>query len=309
MTDATGIVRVVCAQLSPVLGELAGNQDRVLAAVCSARADRADVVVLPELATSGYVFQSSEEAASVALAADDAFFGRVAELLAGTNSIVVVGFCERGPGSTLWNGAALIDRSGVVTVYRKTHLWDRETLVFTPGQDPAPIVETVHGRIGILICYDLEFAEMPRALAIAGADLIAVPTNWPSGEHPSDERAAEVIYAQAAARSNGVFIACCDRAGVERGQAWTEGSVIVDQFGWVCAAATSGGRAGPGESGVGESRVGESGVGESSARDPALPVPTARADVFPRLARDKSISPHNDLLGDRRPELYARGQK
>lgn len=298
MTDATGVARIVCVQLAPVLGELAGNQDRVLAAVRSARADRADVIVLPELATSGYVFRSQEEAATVALPADAPFFARLAGLLAGSDTVVVLGFCEQGPGTTLWNSAALVDRTGVVTVYRKTHLWDRETLVFTAGHDPAPVVDTVHGRIGILICYDLEFAEMPRSLAVGGADLIAVPTNWPLGEHPPDERAAEVIYAQAAARSNGLFIACCDRAGVERGQAWTQGSVIVDQFGWVCAAATSGGRTDAGGPGTG-----------SRAPDPELPVQTARADVFLHLARDKSISPHNDLLGDRRTDLYARGHR
>jgi len=80
----------------------------------------------------------------------------------------------------------------------------------------------------------MEFAETPRACAVAGADLIAVRTNWPLQEHPPEERAAKVICAQAAAPSNGVFIACCARAGVERCQAWIQGSVIVDQFGWVC---------------------------------------------------------------------------
>lgn len=71
--------------------------------------------------------------------------------------------------------------------------------MFTPGQDPEPIVETVHGRIEIRSATTLEFAETPPARAIAGADLIAVRTNWPLREHPPEERPAKVICAQAAA--------------------------------------------------------------------------------------------------------------
>lgn len=284
--DPTRVTRVVCAQLDPVVGDLPANQDKCLDAVRAAVADGADVVVLPELSTSGYVFESVAEARSLAIPQDHEFFGRLAGLLAGTDTIVVVGFCELGPSGTLWNSAAMVGADGVIAVYRKTHLWDRETLFFEPGADPAPVIDTPHGRLGILICYDLEFAEMPRALALAGADLIAVPTNWPLGEHPDDERAAEVIYAQAAARANGVFVAVCDRSGVERGQEWTEGTVVIDQFGWVRAAATGGGRPVDGS---------------------AIGTETARADLFPRLARDKAISPHNDLLGDRRVDIYAKG--
>ena len=162
-------------------------------------------------------------------------------------------------------------------VYRKSHLWDRETLVFTAGDEPPPVIDTPHGRLGVMICYDAEFPEMPRMLALAGADLIAVPTNWPVGEHPASDRVAEVVMMQAAARTNGVFIACCDRAGTELGQDWNEASVIVDQFGWVVA-----------ETQPGTGRV------------------TVTADVFPRRARDKASSPRNDWLQDRRPDVYRR---
>jgi predicted amidohydrolase len=275
----TGVARVRCDQLAPVLGDLAANSEMVLAAVGRALEDGVDVLVLPELATSGYVFRGAAEAAAVAIPVTDPLFDRVATLLVGTDSVVVFGFCEAEDGATglLRNSVALVDASGVRAVYRKTHLWDRETLVFAPGDDLPPVVETAHGRIGLLVCYDMEFPEMPRALASAGADLIAVPTNWPVGAHPERDRVAEVIAAQAAARTNGVFIACCDRAGTERGQDWNEASVIVDQFGWV--AAETDGHGGPA---------------------------SVTADVFPGLARDKSTSPHNDWLADRRPELYAR---
>ncbi|MCU1425453.1 MAG: Hydrolase [Microbacteriaceae bacterium] len=273
--SATGVARIVCEQISPVVGELTANLASIIAAVHRALDARADVIVLPELATSGYVFASLEEARTQALTGDDPFFTAVVDLLHGTDTVVVFGFCELAPRGVLYNSAALVTAEGVAAIYRKTHLWDRETLVFTRGDQPPPVITTVHGRIGIAICYDLEFSEMPRALALAGADLLAVPTNWPLGDHPAGERHAEIIIAQAAARTNGAFIAICDRAGLERGQAWNEGSVVIDQFGWVQAVA-------------------------SDAEHPS-----ATADVFLNLARDKAISPHNNLLADRRPDVYS----
>ena len=272
----SGITRVRCDQVSPVLGDVEANAALVVAAVERALTDRVDVLVLPELVTCGYVFRGRDEALRSAITTDDPLFVRIRELLDGTDTVVVFGFGER-QGQRVRNSVAVVDASGTRTVYRKTHLWDRETLVFDVGDEAPPVVDTVHGRIGVLVCYDMEFPEMPRMLALAGADLIAVPTNWPVGEHPERDRVAEVIAAQATARGNGVFIACCDRAGTERGQDWNEASVIVDQFGWVVAEAPT-----------------------------AAGSTAVTADVFPTLARDKSTSPHNDWLGDRRPALYER---
>ena len=93
--------------------------------------------------------------------------------------MVVGGFCELGEGGRLFNSAAVVDRSGVLAVYRKLHLWNDESSWFTPGSEPAPVVDTVHGRIGVGVCYDIEFPELTRGLALAGADLVALPTNWP----------------------------------------------------------------------------------------------------------------------------------
>ena len=88
------------------------------------------------------------------------------------------------PTAVIYNSAAVVDSSGVRAVYRKTHLWDRERLIFTPGAELPPVVETAHGRIGVLICYDLEFPELPRSLALRGADLICAPVNWPLIDPP-----------------------------------------------------------------------------------------------------------------------------
>ncbi|MFG2359960.1 nitrilase-related carbon-nitrogen hydrolase [Streptomyces sp. NPDC048521] len=268
-----GVARVVCEQLAPRVGDLNHNKELVRDAVRRALSDRADIVVLPELTTSGYVFADAEEARRTAIGADDPFFADLRAMLAGTDTVLVLGFCEDG-GDTLYNSAAVVDAGGVRAVYRKTHLWDRETLFFTPGERMAPVVSTPHGRIGVLICYDMEFPEMPRRLAMAGADLIAVPTNWPLEDHPTGERPAEIIQAQAAARANGLYIACADRSGTERGQQWTQGTAVINQYGWITAAAT----------GTGHRVV---------------------TDLFLHLSREKALSPHNDLLGDRRTDLYA----
>lgn len=265
------MTRIVCRQLAPRVGELGPNCELSVQAVSDAVAQGAEVVVLPELVTSGYVFESRQEAASMAITPDHELFGFWADAAAG-QAVVVGGFCEEGSDGLLYNSAAVVDRSGLVTVYRKVHLWDREKLVFEPGGEPPPVIDTAVGRIGVLICYDLEFAEMTRMLALAGAELVAVPTNWPAVDRPAGERPPEVVIAMAAARTNRMFIACCDRTGTERGQEWTAGTSVIDASGWVLASADE--------------------------QDVAL------ADVDLAETRSKSLTELADLLGDRRPELY-----
>ena len=162
-------------------------------------------------------------------------------------------------------------------MYRKAHLWDAEKKIFTPGDGSPPVVELPFGNVGLMICYDLEFPEWVRLAALGGADLIAAPVNWPASASPPPpgERAGEVVSAQAAAWSNGVFVAVADRCKTERGVDWVGGSVIVSHRGYPAA--------GP--------------VCENRAA-----VLTAAVDL--RLARDKRNSERNDLFTDRRPDLY-----
>lgn len=265
------MTRVTCYQLAPRIGDLEANRALTVRAIREAVAAGADVVVLPELATSGYCFASREEAFSVAITPAHPLFAEwAAEVRNG--AVVIAGFCELGDGGLLYNSAALIDESGAVAVYRKTHLWDREKLVFHPGEHSPPVVDTRFGRIGILICYDLELPELPRGLALRRADLIVAPSNWPLVSRPPGERPPEVVAAMAAARANHVFFACCDRTGEERGVSWTAGTVLIDELGWVVAESD--------------------GVG------------MATADLDLVRARVKAIGPRNDALADRRPELY-----
>ena len=268
-------VRIACQQLAPRVGDLRGNRAVSVAAVREAVAQGAEMIVLPELVTSGYVFASREEATSVAITVNDPLFAEWAAEAAAVPSgrgIVVGGFCELADDGKLYNSAAIVDPDGVQTVYRKVHLWDREKLFFEPGDRPPPVLDTAVGRIGLMICYDLEFPEMSRMLALAGAELIAVPTNWPRAQWPAQEHPPEVVIAMATARTNRVFLACCDRTGTERGQEWTAGTCIIDEAGWIRATPEGG---------------------------PAI------AEVDFALARRKNLTDLADVIRDRRPELYA----
>jgi 5-aminopentanamidase len=267
---------VACCQLAPVLGDPAANRELAAGAVAHAVERGARVVVLPELVSSGYVFESQAEARASAEAADGATVALWARLAADHEIVVVGGFCELA-GGEVFNSAALVDPGGLRCVYRKAHLWDAESLWFTPGSAAPPVVPTRFGRIGVMICYDLEFPEWVRLPALDGAQLLCAPTNWPAFPRPDGERPAEIVRVQADAAVNRMFIAACDRTGEERGVAWVGGSVIVDADGWPLAEATM--TAGP-------------------------IIITAGCQLGQAL--DKATSPRNDVHADRRPALYRR---
>jgi 2,6-dihydroxypseudooxynicotine hydrolase len=279
---ATSLIAV--AQLEITVGEPDANRGQAAAAVAEAAAAGARLVVLPELCDSGYVFADQAEARSLAAPAREhgnKTLRQWRDLAAEHNLVIVGGFCELGPDDRLYNSAAVVDASGTRAVYRKAHLWDAEKEIFTPGDAQPPVVDTEFGRVGLLICYDLEFPEWVRLPALDGADLIAAPVNWPEpagppeGGTPEGERPAEVIKALAAATTNAVFVAVADRCRTERGVSWIGGSLI----------------AGP---------EGHPLIGPAGKDRPA--VLTAACDL-PR-ARDKKPSARNDLLADRRPGLY-----
>jgi 5-aminopentanamidase len=229
------VARVAVQQLAPVLGDPEANAQLSVAAIREAADAGADVVVLPELMTSGYVFADATEAARAAIAPDHAILRAWAGEAARADLVVVGGFAERGADGNTYNSAAVLDAGGLRAVYRKLHLWDGEKRRFTPGDALPPVVATRVGRVAVVICYDLEFPELTRAVALGGAQLLAVPTNWPLGPRPEGEHPPETVIAMATARMNRIAIACADRLGTERGQAWTGGSSIVGVDGWVAA--------------------------------------------------------------------------
>ncbi|WP_283188454.1 nitrilase-related carbon-nitrogen hydrolase [Pseudomonas sp. PMCC200344] len=273
--NSTKSTVVACCQLAPKIGDLAYNRKLTERAIRSAAYQGAQVVVLPELVQSGYLFADRSEALSLAETVEGPTLLLWTALARELNIVVVGGFCERLAGDKLANSAAMIDAQGLRTVYRKAHLWDGENEIFSAGNDAPPVVETVHGRIGMLICYDLEFPEWVRLPALAGADLLCAPVNWPDGPRPQTERPAEVVRVQANASVNRMFIAACDRHGHERGGSWVQGSVIVDADGYPVA-----------------------GGAEQGGEQILL------ATLNLAEARNKRISARNDLHLDRRSQLY-----
>lgn len=276
-TTPAPIVTVAACQLGPVFGEVAANLHKVEVAVRLAAGTGATVVVLPELVTTGYMFQSARESRGLAEPVDGPSLGAIEAQASEHDLVIVGGFAELAEDGEVYNSAFLIDRSGVRAVYRKAHLWADEHRWFTPGDQPPPVVDTSQGRIGIVVCYDLEFPEWTRIAALAGADVLCVPTNWPASSLPRGERPIEVVRAQATASVDRVFVAVCDRIGPERGTDWVGGSALIGPDGYPLALAKAGG--GP-------------------------QTLLTRCDLS--RARDKSISAVNNVVADRRPELYGR---
>lgn len=267
--------RVACAQIPLSIGDIAGNRTTYRTAVEAAARDGAQIVVLPELASSGYVFADRNELSSLAETRDGPTISEWANLAAAFDLTIVGGFPEAA-GDAIFNSAAVVDRTGLRGVYRKAHLWDSENAVFDRGDDLPIVVTTDHGRIGLMVCYDIEFPEWVRAVALSGADLLCAPVNWPLLPRPEGERPGEMVRALAAAGTNRMPIAVCDRVGTERGQDWTGGSVITDADGYPIAI----------------SEFGKAGV--------------ITADIDLTESRNKQINANNDVHGDRRTDLYRR---
>ncbi|WP_369989236.1 nitrilase-related carbon-nitrogen hydrolase [Pseudomonas xanthosomatis] len=271
----TGTYRVACQQLAPHIGQPQLNLERSLAAIRDAALAGARLVVLPELALSGYLFRDRKEAHEHAEGRDSPSLAAWAALARTHQIIVVGGFCERLADGEVANASVLIEPCGRRTFYRKAHLWDGETRIFTPGDQPPPVVDTAIGRVAMMICYDLEFPEWVRLAALAGAQLLCAPVNWPAGPRPPAQRPAEVIRVQANASVNRLFVLACDRCGEERGTHWVGGTALVDADGHLLA-------------------------GGDRSQHPRMLL----ADIAPAEADDKCISTCNHVLRDRRPQLY-----
>jgi predicted amidohydrolase len=271
MTDA---VRVACAQLRLREGDKEGDLATAERAVREAAGLGARIVVLPELASTGYTFHSVAALRAEAEPLDGPTITGWRALAAELDVILVAGFAEVGEDGGLWNSAVIVDGSGVLAAYRKAHLWNAEKLVFSAGTAHPPVIETRYGRLGLMICYDLEFPEWVRLPALAGADLLCAPVAWPAGPRPTTERPGEIVRVQADASVNRMAIAACDRVGPESGADWVGGTVIVDADGYP----------------VTPIRLGEEHL--------------VVADLPLSASRDKRISERNDVHADRRPELY-----
>jgi N-carbamoylputrescine amidase len=265
---------VVAVQTVPEFGAVERNRTQTVEAVREHAS--ADLVVLPELATTGYVFESSAELETMAEPSDGTTAREWAAVAAETETWIVGGFAEVDDGS-FYNSALVVSPDGLEGCYRKLHLWNEEKRWFDPGE-AVPTFETSFGRIGVQICNDLWFPELTTAQARLGVDLVAAPTNWVPGSSEGARPAGWTMgihQAVAHANANRVFVACADRAGTERGVSFEGQSVVVDPNGIPVAgpAPTTGSHA-------------------------------ITADCDLERARTKSLTAYDDALADRRPDVY-----
>jgi predicted amidohydrolase len=254
-------------QFRPLFGKPEHNCQKILSALESVDAD---LVVLPELALSGYYFKDKNE--SLKYAEDPVNSVHLDSLVNFSNKNnlhLVIGFAEKR-GDQCYNSAALIGPGGVEHIYRKVHLFNEEKLCFDPGDTPF-IVNNINGvKIGIMICFDWVFPEVTRTLALQGAQIICQPSNL------------VLTFCQqtmlARCIENKVFAITANRYGTDKrpqgSLKFTGNSQIVAPGGKLLHRA-------------------------ASQRD-ALFI----TEIEPDDANNKMITDLNDVIGDRRPEFY-----
>jgi predicted amidohydrolase len=215
--------RIACVQMDVAIGDVEANRRKIVERMRTAAESGAELVIFPECALTGYCFDSLEEAAPFAEPIDGPSSEAIAEACRETGAHAVAGFIEKD-GSSFYNAAMLVGPNGIIGEYRKVHLpflgVDR---FLTPGDKPFRVFDLPFGRIGINICYDASFPEAARALKLLGAELIILPTNWPTGAW----RTAEFII-NSRACENHVSFAAVNRCGVERGWEFIGRSKVAD---------------------------------------------------------------------------------
>jgi predicted amidohydrolase len=266
-------MRVAVAQIEPRLGEKEHNLETCVAFLEQTAAAGAELLVLPECAIPGYVYESAEEALPYAEEIPGPSTEALERECRRLGIHVVCGLLERD-GDVLRNAAVLVAPDGLVGTYRKTHLPYLGVDRFAVAGEELRVFDTAIGRIGIEICYDLRFPEVTRSLAVVGAELVVLPTNWPLAASPNAE-----LLTTARAFENRIYLLVANRVGRERSAEFCGRSQIVDPAGTRLA--------------------------ETDAVSEALLV----AEVDLERARDKSIVPapgeyEMHLFGHRRPELY-----
>lgn len=235
------MTRVACIQTRPELAQVERNLARQAQLCAEAGAAGADLIVLPECSTTGWAFESRDQAMSVAEPVPD---GRActqwAELCRDAGIHLVAGVVE-AVGDHLYNTAVLIGPEGHIGSYRKAHTWALEKTFYEPGDLGVPVYDTAIGRIGMHICYDCWFPESFRLMAAQGADLICAPSNWvPVPTQRDDLPAMANLLCMTNAHTNLVFVAAASRVGADGDQPFIGRSIIVDHAGWPLAGPASG---------------------------------------------------------------------
>jgi len=255
-------------QFNPVFGDVEENIQKIGRLVESVDAD---LIVLPELCNTGYLFTSRREVEELS---EKVPSGRTTETLCrlanDKHSHLVAGLIEKD-GQKLYNAAVLVGPDGYIATYRKIHLFYEETLWFSPGDLEYTVYNIGICRVGMMICFDWIFPEAARVLALRGADVICHPSNL---VHPYCQEAMITRCLE-----NRVFAVTANRTGTEiRGNKqlhFTGKSQITGPDGAILRHA-----------------------GEITEE-------TSSSDIDVRRAREKTFNPYNDLFLSRRVAFYS----
>ncbi len=267
--------KIAGVQMDCQLGNVAANRSLIVEKLKAAAGQGAKLVIFPECALTGYAFDSLEEALPFAEPIPGPSTEAIANVCREAKAWAVVGLLERD-GDKMFNSCVLVGPNGLVGSYRKIHLpflgVDRFT---TPGDRPFAVQEIEGLKIGMSICYDGSFSETTRILALLGADLVVLPTNWPAG---SESTIRHLV--QCRALENNVYYAAVNRIGAERTTRYIGQSRLIDVNGELLASAS------PDETTI------------------------LTAEIDPARARNKQIVriPGKYMLhrfNDRRPDMYA----
>ena len=268
-------LKIAAVQMEPKILEKDRNLTRCLELIQVTAREGAQLIVFPECALTGYVFTSLEEALPLCESIPGPSTEKILSLCQELNVYVVLGLLER-EADKYYNAAVLLGPGGMLAKYRKIHLpylgVDR---FLNHGDLPPTVCQTEIGRIGMGICYDINFPEHARVMALKGADIIVLPTNWPLHrefvpQHIVPARAAE----------NLVFVVAVNRVGEERGTRF-----------------------------IGRSKIAHWAGGIALAEGKPYEEDILYANIEPTTAREKHLvfTPGEfevDIFKDRRPELY-----
>ena len=222
-------MKIAVAQIGSVRGDAAQNAGAVADWMAQAAAEGCELVAFPECCLTGYVFQDRAGLESAAIPAAGA---EVAVILAACKMAsihAVVGLFERD-GERIYNTALLIGPEGVIGAHRKRHLphLGGDRFADQPGGIEPSVFETPVGKIGIAICYEIRFPEVIRTLVLSGAEIVVLPTNWPTASHILADHFTPVRAAE-----NFVYFLAANRNDVEDGTEFLGSSQIVDPVGRV----------------------------------------------------------------------------
>lgn len=266
--------KIAAVQMDCAFADLDRNLATLLRGLGDAAASGARLILFPECALSGYCYKSLEEALPHTQPLPGPASDAIARECERLGVFVVAGLLERDARGQVFNACVLVGPTGYLGSYRKIHLpylgIDRFA---TPGDRPFAVHDLGGLRIGMNICYDCGFPESARVLTVLGADLIVLPTNWPTGARTT------IPLTTARALENHVYYAAINRVGEERGFRFIGHSRLVAPDGSVLAEA-----------------------GEDRAE-------ILVAEIDPTVARNKRVikipGEHEvDRVGDRRPEMY-----